>query len=203
MSDRPVSELSPRTTIIMFVVVTLAVLAGGALLLMTRPQPARIILIPPAPTRTLPPTETPAPTPTSGPVTVYVTGAVVRPESVLTLPPGSRVSDALAAAGGTLPTANLTRVNLAGILRDGDQVHVPVQDQEVSLPTPSGGAIVNVNQATAEELALLPGIGPGLAARIVAYREANGRFADLNALDDVEGIGPALLERLKDWVTFE
>ncbi len=191
------AEPSPRVAIIVFGLAALAIIGGGALLLSTRPQPARITIVPPMPTRT------PAPTPTPGPITVYVTGAVARPETLLTLPPGSRVADALAAAGGADAAADLTRVNLAAILRDGDQVHVPARDQAVVLPTPSGGQIVNVNQATAEELSQLPGIGPGLAARIVAYREANGPFADLNALDAVEGIGPVLLEKLKDLVTFD
>lgn len=195
MSDG--AEPSPRVAIILFGLVALAIIGGGALLLSTRPQPARITIVPPMPTGT------PAPTQTPGPIVVYVTGAVARPETLLTLPPGSRVADAVAAAGGADAAADLTRVNLAAVLRDGDQVHVPVRDQEVILPTPPGGQIVNVNQATAEELSQLPGIGPGLAARIVAYREANGRFADLNALDAVEGIGPALLEKLKDLVTFD
>jgi competence protein ComEA len=134
---------------------------------------------------------------------VYITGAVAQPEQLLTLLPSSRVSDAIEAAGGATDSADLERVNLAGILRDGDQIHVPAFEEEVTLATPSGGGIVNVNTATAEELDTLPGIGPAVAERIIAYREANGPFADLAALDAVEGVGPALLEGIQELVVFE
>ncbi|MBI5669665.1 MAG: helix-hairpin-helix domain-containing protein [Chloroflexi bacterium] len=195
--DNLPAEPSPRLTIVTFVIVALAIVAGAGLLLATRPPPVKITINPPLPTATPLPTDTPAP------ITVYVTGAVAKPESLLTLPRGSRVQDALDAAGGTLDSADLEQVNLAGLLRDGDQVHVPEQGQEIVLPTPSGGGIVNVNAATAEELGTLPGVGPTLAERIIAYREANGAFANLEALDAVEGIGPALLEKIKDLVVFE
>lgn len=195
--DNLPAEPSPRLTIFTFVIVVIAILAGAGLLLATRPPPVNITINPPLPTATPLPTNTPAP------ITVYVTGAVAQPESLLTLPRGSRVQDALEAAGGTLDSADLEQVNLAGILRDGDQVHVPEQGQETVLPTPGGGGIVSVNTATAEELDTLPGIGPTLAERIIAFRDANGAFANLEALDAVEGVGPSLLEKLKELVVFE
>ena len=162
----------------------LAVVLGAFVVVLAgRPQPVQITIIPPEPTTT------PAPTATPLPIMVYVTGAVANPETTISLPQGSRVSDALAAVGGVLDNADLERVNLAGILHDGDQIHVPAYDQvalgldevdaEVGkdmLPTPSGGTVVYINTATQEELETLPGIGPATAQRIIEYREANGPF---------------------------
>lgn len=197
MRDDLPAEPSSRVTILTFVIVVVAIIAGAGLLLATRPQPVNIIVNPPLPT------VTPLPSATPAPITVYVTGAVGKPETLITLPRGSRVQDAIEAAGGMVGDADLERVNLAGILRDGDQVHVPAKGQETALPTPGGGGVVSVNIATADELAGLPGVGPTTAARIIQYREANGPFADLEALDAVEGIGPALLEKIRDLVVFE
>src|SRR5690606_33435505 len=150
MSDMPPTS---RTTVIAFAILALLIVGGMVLLLATRPQPVQITINPPIPTNTPPPTSTPSP------LTVYVTGAVNQPESLHTLPPGSRVQDAIDAAGGTTDSADLSRVNLAAFVRDGDQVHVPsVDEAEVELPTPSGGAVIHINTATVEELDSLPGI---------------------------------------------
>lgn len=197
MADNPLPEPSPRNTIIAFVLVALAIIAGAILLLATRPTPVQITVNPPVPTSTPGPTDTPAP------ITVYVTGAVATPEQMITLPAGSRVQDAIAKAGGTTDGADLERVNLAGILHDGDQVDVPLKDQPVTLATPSGGVIVHINTATLEELDTLPGVGPALAQRIINWREANGPFSSLEDLDAVEGVGPSLLEQIKDLVAFD
>ncbi|MBZ0288210.1 MAG: helix-hairpin-helix domain-containing protein, partial [Anaerolineae bacterium] len=179
------------------IIIALAILGGGALLLSARPEPVKITINPPPATATLAPTSSP------GPITVYMTGAVNKPETTISLPPGSRVQDAIDAAGGTTDTANLEGVNLAGILRDGDQVHVPEQGVEAIIATPGGGGIVHINTATLEEIDTLPDIGPALAQRIIDYRDANGPFADLEALDAVEGIGPALLEKISALVAFD
>ncbi|MCU0514586.1 MAG: ComEA family DNA-binding protein [Anaerolineae bacterium] len=193
-------EVSPRATLAIFIVLIAAIVGAGALLLASRPAPVEIIINPPLPTGT------PAPTPTPAPVLVYITGAVNTPEITVTLPPGSRVADALAAAGGVTDSADLARVNVAAVLRDGDQVHVPAlaaADAETALPTPPGGVIIYINTATLDELQTLPGIGPALAQRIVDFRTAQGGIDSLATLDTVEGIGPALLAELEPLISFE
>ncbi|MBW4438790.1 MAG: helix-hairpin-helix domain-containing protein [Pleurocapsa minor GSE-CHR-MK-17-07R] len=176
----------------------LVLLAAG--LIVTRPQPVALTIIPPEPSITpLPPT----PSPTPGPLTVYVTGRVAQPGMLVEVPRGARVDDVLTAAGGALADADLSLVNLAGIVRDGDQIHVPARGETVTLPTPADNGIVYVNSASAEELDALPGIGPALAQAIIAYREANGPFMALEDLDAVEGIGEALMARLAEFISFE
>jgi len=194
------SSASPRLTLILFLAALVFITAGGALLLLSRPKPATIIIHPPVPTATPLPTTTPAP------IWVYVSGAVHQPETLHILPFGSRVTDAIAAAGGFTDLANQSLVNLAGILRDGDQIHVPSIDpasDHAALPTPAGGPQVYVNTAGLDELETLPGVGPALAQRIILYREAAGPFKSLDELDNVSGIGQATLEKLRGLVAFD
>jgi competence protein ComEA len=198
------NTVSSRSTIIVFMIAIAVIIGGSAIVLLARPDPVQIVVNPPVPTAT------PAPTNTPAPIVVYVTGAVNQPEQTITLPYGSRVSDALEAVGGVTDEADMERVNLAGILRDGDQIHVPslndtiVADETASsLPTPSGGEVIYINSATLEELQTLPNIGPALAQRILDYREANGSFTSLEDLDSVSGIGASTLEALADLISFE
>jgi len=197
MNDNPRPQPSPLNTIVAFIIVVVALVGGSMFLLSSRPQPIEITIHPPIPTAT------PAPTSTASPITVYVTGAVQKPDQTLTLPYRSRVQDAITAAGGTTAEADLEKVNLADYIHDGDQIHVPVKGQTVDLATPSGGVVVHINTATAEELDALPGIGPTLAADIIAYRDANGMFKSMNDLDKVPGIGPALMEQLQKLLAFD
>lgn len=148
-------------------------------------------------------------------VVVDVAGAVERP-GVVTLPVGARVVDAIAAAGGALPDADLARLNLARVLVDGEQVVVTTPDDPLPVPPASGqapggsgadgdaggGAAGLVNLNTADEAALdaLPGIGPVLAARVLEHRTAHP-FASVEDLEDVPGIGPALMAELRTLVT--
>ena len=142
-------------------------------------------------------------------VVVYVAGAVAAP-GVYTLAPLSRVTDAMSAAGGALATADLNVVNLAAAVRDGERIYVPVVGEVVPVVV-AGDAVavgdtvpvgpINVNTATADQLDVLPGVGPTTAAAIVAYREQHGPFQTIDQLGDVHGIGPAKLEALRGLVT--
>jgi competence protein ComEA len=142
-------------------------------------------------------------------VVVYVAGAVAAP-GVYTLAPLSRVTDAMTAAGGALATADLNVVNLAAAVHDGERIYVPVVGEVVPVVV-AGDAVapgatvpagpVNVNTATADQLDVLPGVGPTTAAAIVAHREQHGPFQSIDQLGDVHGIGPAKLEALRGLVT--
>ena len=136
-------------------------------------------------------------------VVVYVSGAVASP-GVLTLPASSRVIDAITAAGGALPEADLESINLARILVDGEQIRVGVSGESPPPSSPEGdtaaGACVRLNTATETELQTLPGIGPALAKRIVTYRSTHPRLTSVDELDDVPGIGPSLIEKIRPGV---
>ena len=134
---------------------------------------------------------------------VHVVGAVHRP-GLFRLKDGSRVADAVARAGGPTRRADLSVVNLAAPLADGQQVIVPRRGPGgvsaavgASLP----GAKVSLASATVEQLDELPGIGPVTAQKIVDWRASHGPFQSVDDLDDVPGIGPARIEQLRDLVT--
>lgn len=152
---------------------------------------------------------------------VSVVGLVHR-AGLVRLPPGARVADALSAAGGARDGADLAGLNLAQRLADGDQVRVGPSGPGGPLPgsaTISGGSAgappvagtgggesaagtpVDLNAATEAELDALPGVGPVTAKAIIAWRETNGRFTDVEQLAEVDGIGPARLARLRELVT--
>ncbi|MDK7750135.1 helix-hairpin-helix domain-containing protein [Brevibacterium sp. UMB10442] len=144
-------------------------------------------------------------------VTVHVAGEVKNP-GVMTLPAGSRVTDAVQAAGGMTHNADPSALNLAQPLNDGEQIKVPrVGEPEVSSGASgssdgapsgeSGAGKINVNTASEKELQELPGVGPATSEAIIKHREENGRFETIEQLDDVPGIGPAILERLTPLVT--
>jgi competence protein ComEA len=141
----------------------------------------------------------------SAAVVVSVVGLVVRP-GLVTLPAGSRVADAVAAAGGMLPEADPVSVNLAAVVVDGAQIAVGVPGASTGQGggSPAGGgpgSRVDLNAATAADLDALPGIGPVLAQRIVDHRTRNGPFRSVDQLDDVPGIGPAIAAELAELVT--
>ena len=146
---------------------------------------------------------------------VHVVGAVAAP-GVQRLAPGSLVLDAVAAAGGAGPDADLEQLNLAEPVRHGSQIRVPRRGEVVADPIIGGvegdpgaeagrgegssGAPVSINRASADELEALPGVGPVTAAAIVAHREEHGPFRSVDDLLDVRGIGPARLEDVRPLV---
>jgi competence protein ComEA len=151
----------------------------------------------------------PVATPSSAParLIVSVNGKVQRP-GLVELPAGARVADAIAAAGGALPGADLTGLNLARKVVDGEMIAVGVPAPPGAVPGTAGGGgggggggPVNLNTATIAELQTLPGIGEVLAQRIVEYRDRHGGFRAVTDLRQVEGIGDAKFAQLKDRVT--
>ncbi|WP_456788037.1 ComEA family DNA-binding protein [Cellulomonas sp. P5_C5] len=185
----------------------LSLATGAVLLLVAGAIALRASALAPGPAVVLP---TPVP---SGPVAseaptvvaevvVDVVGAVAAP-GVVRLAQGSRVVDAIAAAGGATAEAQVSSLNLARVLVDGEQIAVPRPGDlpaQAAAAEPAGGdGLVDLNTADAASLDSLPGIGPVLADRIVAHRE-DRPFTTVDELADVAGIGPTLLERLRDLV---
>lgn len=137
-------------------------------------------------------------------VIAHVTGAV-RASDVVELPAGSRVVDAVEAAGGLTEDADASAVNLAAFVTDGSQVHIPRVGEVAVAPTSSGTSAgdgsagdecVDLNTASDAELQTLDGVGPKIAARILEFREANGRVESASDLTEVSGIGTVLAERI-------
>jgi competence protein ComEA len=127
---------------------------------------------------------------------VAVAGRVKHP-GLVRLSPGARVADAIDAAGGPLPGTDLSTLNLARKVLDGELISVGVTPAPVS----AGGGLVNLNTATLDQLQTLPGVGPVLAQRIIEYRDQHGGFAAAEDLRKVTGIGDARYNELKSLVT--
>jgi competence protein ComEA len=139
----------------------------------------------------------------SSKLVVDVAGAVRRP-GLHELAPGTRIADAVAAAGGATAKADITAVNLAAPIADGEQIVVPARGSGTagasSGAAPSPTAPLDLNSASLEQLDALPGIGPTTAQKILDYRQAHGSFHSLADLDAVPGIGQGRLEQLKGLV---
>ncbi|MFI1988410.1 helix-hairpin-helix domain-containing protein [Actinoplanes sp. NPDC020271] len=139
-------------------------------------------------------------------VVVAVGGKVRRP-GLVRLAPGARVADALTAAGGAEPGVDVSALNLARKVTDGEliMVGVPVPPGVTTAPAAAGskaaGGLINLNAATLADLDDLPGVGPVLAQRILDARDAQGGFRAVSDLRKVDGIGDARYEQLKDLVT--
>lgn len=164
-----------------------------------------------APVETVTITETDAPlatSPSGAPVYVHVSGAVALP-GLYRLDEGARVVDAVSAAGGFGDAADQAAVNLARVVSDGEQLHVPVIG-EAPPPAPAPGAAggatapggkVDLNSADLATLDTLPRIGPAMAQRIIDWRDQNGRFTSVDDLLAVPGIGDKMLAALRELVT--
>jgi competence protein ComEA len=181
------------------------------LVLNQRPTGIPITLLPP------PPTITPVP------LRVHVTGAVNAP-GVYQLPKTSIVQDAIDAAGGFSENADVSGLNLAGLLNDGQKLFIPElpptapptpttgpgtptptpaaqTTQPPNNPTTNTGQLININTATQAELEFLPRIGPAIAQRIIEYRTLNGPFTSIEQIKNVKGIGEATFNAIKDFIT--
>ena len=209
--------VSGRATAALGVVALLAALVAGFSVLRDRPVTQEVPPLPLVETNTLA-VSTAAPTvpaPRQEELVVSVVGLVLH-SGLVKLPPGSRVADAIAAAGGAREGADLLSLNMAQRVSDGDQILVGVAGADGGAPvlgsatvgagTASSGAAartgkVNLNTATEAELDALPGVGPVTAAAIVAWRDVNGRFTDVEQLGEVDGIGPSRLGKLRELVT--
>lgn len=142
----------------------------------------------------------------SAQIYVHVLGAINRP-GLYSFRDGDRAIDAVAAAGGYTEEADRRALNLARFLSDGEQIIVPTLEESASgvalgtTGTPAHGAKVNLNSADSTMLETLPRVGPSLAARIINWRNENGRFASIEDLMSVSGIGEKTFAGLKDLVT--
>ncbi len=195
MDDSPARYRPYIAMTLLFIIILI-----GTIYVLRRPEPAVFMIT----------TPTPRATATLALVVVDVRGAVAKPD-VYSLPPGSRVQDALVLAGGALDTADTRPLNLARKLNDGEQIYVPAMGEVAPIPaagtapfsrTPFG-KLVNINTATAAELDALPGIGATYAQRIVDYRTQNGPFKKIEDIKKVRGIGDALFEQIKNLITVQ
>ncbi len=198
--------LQPAHAVVVVLVVLLGLAVTAVLTGLGRP---RVQAIDPGPVSTVLATGTPAVAPdaateadANSELVIHVAGKVASP-GIVRLPSGSRVIDAIDAAGGAEKGVDLTPLNLARILTDGEQVVVGIDapPQAATDQGSAGPSAVNLNSASTEQLATLPGIGPTLAARIAQWREQNGRFTAVDELLEVSGIGPAKFEAIADLVT--
>lgn len=177
---------------------TCGILLSGVIVLVSRPPRGNPLVL--------------EPIPTPAPVAVHVGGAVSNP-GVYELPPGSRVRDAVLAAGGMSDEADQVSVNLAASIKDGERILIPFlrgsststsrQPEGVHLPTSAPSEVsfpLDLNTATTMELESLPGIGPTRAQDIVLYRQEHGPFKTIEDIMGVNGIAFVTFEKIKDLI---
>ncbi|MBN1666708.1 MAG: ComEA family DNA-binding protein [Anaerolineales bacterium] len=183
--------------------ILLGMLGAGAILLSSQPpRGSAIALLPP---------------PTPAPLMIHVSGAVNQP-GVYALAAGSRVVEAIDKAGGFRPDADQNALNLAGQLQDGERLFVPIKptvQPTASItnllpasgptlpPATTAAGLININTASQEQLESLPGIGPVTAQKIITYRQENGPFTSIDAIQLVSGIGPVTFEKIQALITIQ
>ena len=140
------------------------------------------------------------PSPTSVKIIVYITVAVQNP-GVYQINPQSRVEALIELAGGLVPSADQTQINLAAKLYDGQHLIIPSQTEDLDNRIIDDKHPLNVNSATLSELDLLPGIGEAKAQAIIAYRDRNGLFSKIEDIMLVPGIGVNLFNQIKSFIT--
>lgn len=146
-------------------------------------------------------------------IVIHIDGEVINPGIVYLLTE-ARVSDAIEASGGTTELADISKINLAYVLKDGQKIHIPsiydtdssqyIQDDAgINVIVPdnyNSSSLVNINLATQSELETLPGVGPSTASKIIDYRNKNGRFQTIEDIMNVSGIGEAKFANIKDYI---
>ena len=153
-------------------------------------------------------------------VIIHITGSVKNP-GIVKLKEGSRIEDAIEAAGGLTEIADITKVNLAYVVEDGTKIKIPsaseedIGDEDIidsksgdniiieenTLSSNNSTQTININKATEKEFETLPGIGPSLASKIIEYRNQNGKFGSIEDIKNVNGIGDNKYEKIKDLIT--
>ncbi len=196
----------------LLVLLAAVALVIAAVVLLTRgDEVAPVMIVAPDPTA--------APEQTPAILRVHVSGAVRAP-GVYEMSDGDRVMDAIAAAGGVQPGADMASVNLARRVQDETQYHIALLGESSTLPAPSAASpatsssarprpsegslrssLIDLNSATVQELETLPGIGPVMAGRIASHRDTNGPFPSVDDVESVPGIGPKTLESIRPLVT--
>ncbi len=150
-------------------------------------------------------------------IVIHITGEVEE-EGVIELEKGARISDAIEEAGGTTEEADLSNVNLAYSLSDGQKVKIPninEKDEEIIVVEEKAGdniiiegnkskeEKININKAAQTEIETLPGIGPSTALKIIAYRNEHGKFKNIEDIKNVSGIGDSKFENIKEYICVE
>ncbi|MGV1005158.1 MAG: helix-hairpin-helix domain-containing protein [Candidatus Nanopelagicales bacterium] len=214
VAGRPARPVLTRAVTLVLLVLLLLIVSLGVFGLRSRPKDVAVTPVTvsgtPAGLASVAPSASAA-QPSGAPTTIVIhVAGKVRSPGLVELPAGSRVADALEAAGGLRKGAKLGETNLAEQVVDGQRIDIGVSTA-VSSGGGSGGQaagggaagasqLVNLNTATLEELDTLPGVGPVTAGKILAWRAANGRFATVEELAEVPGIGPKTLAELRPLV---
>lgn len=152
-------------------------------------------------------------------IIVYICGAV-KENKVITLNENSRICDAIDAVGGLTDDADLSNINLAYMLEDGEKIYIPKKGEEIKIDSSISSNIlsssynnyssnneknnkININKASQTELETIPGIGPSTALKIINYREQNGKFSSIEDIKNVSGIGDSKYNQIKDYISIK